>query len=583
MAYHRGKQKQLVLLQLITVIFPGRTAFISPLPGPLSLFMELNDYFPDEKIMRQLCKERIKTAKSADDQQDICRFMGNQQVGGTRPFINTILPPRKKWAAYRPPNRTRVPDADLASLIYATLHLLQSQPEVPWAVNLRRYVERIRQRVFSDGPFSFGRPQITWENKEGCKYRPIARFSLEDNVINSLFAGYLRDLCDSGFESSSFAFRSRTDEGVMPTHHGAFEAIYELKTTASADLWVAECDIRGFYDTVDHQVALQAFQRVLQQVGNLRPERQLHPRALEIFGAYLACYSFPQSVLQEALPGLRRKQRNAQVPWPEESLARYHAHPRTQSIGVPQGGALSCIIANLVLDRADKAVRAVRERLGADIHYFRYCDDMIVFARQESHCREAFEAYLRALEALKLPYHNPVKVDVYNKSFWNRKSKHPYCWTGRKGPGCVPWVQFVGYQIRYDGLVRIKGKSVKKQLRKIRNTIDHVKFGIKHELGSTGSSRILASKDQVLLSVMWRLIYSAVGKVNPTEGQRGPRPMCWAGGYKALNRKPVVPAFLKRLDWFREKQMARMHQAAIPYGPGIPLKNKGSSMKVQSG
>ena len=291
---------------------------------------------------------------------------------------------------------------------------------------------------------------------------------------------------------------------------------------------------------------------------------------MAILRAYLDCYSFPYNVLEVALPVWRATHPKAEAPWPAESLTQYHTDPRSRRLGVPQGGALSCIIANLVLDSADKAVRAVGERLGADIHYFRYCDDMIVLARQESHCREAFEAYLGALEALKLPYHEPAEVNVYSKSFWATKSKQPYCWTGRKGPGCVPWVQFVGYQIRYDGLVRIKGKSVKKQLRKIRNTADHVKFGIKKALKRPGSDRILATADQVLQSLRWKLVYSAVGNVNLKKRLQGPRRMCWAGGYKALNNKPIVPSFLKRLDWFREKQIRRVDQADIPYGSGAP-------------
>jgi hypothetical protein len=107
---------------------------------------------------------------------------------------------------------------------------------------------------------------------------------------------------------------------------------------------------------------------------------------------------------------------------------------------------------NLVLDLADKRVRAVQEQLPDQIQYFRYCDDMILLARRGSHCREAFQAYLNALDELKLPYHQPKSVETYNKRFWNEKSKNPYCWSGTKGPGCIPWVQFVGYQVRYDGL-----------------------------------------------------------------------------------------------------------------------------------
>src|SRR5581483_6777024 len=90
----------------------------------------------------------------------------------------------------------------------------------------------------------------------------------------------------------------------------------------------------------------------------------------------------------------------------------------------------------------------------------------------------AFGAYLAALKELKLPYHEPKCVVFYNKEFWEFKSKQPYRWTGKKWFGCVPWVQFVGYQVRYDGLVRIKKKSFQKQKDSLREATDEVKFGL---------------------------------------------------------------------------------------------------------
>lgn len=78
--------------------------------------------------------------------------------------------------------------------------------------------------------------------------------------------------------------------------------------------------------------------------------------------------------------------------------------------------------------------------------------------------------YLRALNELKLPFHKPKSVEQYGPEFWDSKSKKPYRWTGKKEPGCVPWVQFVGYQVRYDGLVRIKKASVQKHLDKLVET-----------------------------------------------------------------------------------------------------------------
>src|SRR5205085_613777 len=131
------------------------------------------------------------------------------------------------------------------------------------------------------------------------------------------------------------------------------------------------------------------------------------------------CYSFPRSVLGEAEPRLKLEKPDGYFPWPTEALARYQSDPKSRNIGVPQGGAVSCVISNLVLDLADKRIAAVKEQLGGDATYLRFCDDMILLSSSKSACRTAFETYLRTLEDLKLPYHPPHKVTFYDSEFWD--------------------------------------------------------------------------------------------------------------------------------------------------------------------
>ena len=81
-------------------------------------------------------------------------------------------------------------------------------------------------------------------------------------------------------------------------------------------------------------------------------------------------------------------------------------NPRQLRIGVSQGGALSGIIANLILNEADKVVKAEGVRLGAEIHYYRYCDDMLLISPSLQHCKLVFAAYVRKLTGLNLIYRN---------------------------------------------------------------------------------------------------------------------------------------------------------------------------------
>jgi len=450
---------------------------------------------------------------------------------------------------------------------------------------LNAFIEQVRRRVLGGEPFSFARPGVRFLLKDENRYRALCRFGLEDNLINCLIARYLRDFLDRIFDSASYAFRSPNAQGVMPTHHGAFETLFQLKYAAPRqDFYVAECDIQGFYDTVHHGISLGGLERLIRELTDRSPGCEFHPRAREVFRAYLDCFSFPRNVIMDSQERFKRDHPKAIVPWPEGELRRYYVDPQREPIGVPQGGALSCIIANIVLDHADKRVRRAIDRLGTEIHYFRYCDDMILLASNETHCRLVFEEYLRALEELRLPYHIPQRVDSYSKQFWKIKSKNAYRWTGSKGPGCVPWIQFVGYQIRYDGLVRIKKKSIEKHLRKIRNATDHLKCGLlgKRRDGTLGRP-VTGTKRQVMLSLLWKLTSMGVGRVNLKDSSSTRPGMCWAAGFKGLHGKPLVPGFLKRLDREREKQLLRMDQARIPYGEGVSTRHSGRGMRPLPG
>jgi hypothetical protein len=224
-------------------------------------------------------------------------------------------------------------------------------------------------------------------------------------------------------------------------------------------------------------------------------------------------------------------------------------------IGVPQGGAVSGVIANLVLNQADEAV-------GAGLHYFRFCDDTLFVANTRKQCQKGMDAYLSALVKLNLPYHPPQKTRFYDKSFWDQKSKAPYCWTGRKWFGCVPWVQFIGYQVRYDGLMRVREKSVEKQKKRLREVTDEAVRGLV-DLNRRGVA-IHRTWDKAVWSVYHRLTSTGVGRVR--KGQPSiPKPKCWTAGFKVLHGKPVATRPMQLLDHERERLARIFKWARLTY------------------
>lgn len=524
----------------------------------------LNQYFNDERIINQLCKERVKGAGATHDRQYIPQLIGQRTEAAAYNPFDQYLPPRREWSAFRPRQRTGGLNPDLFALKKAVRILRVQQPERDWVIALNRYIVAIRERVLNSRDFAFTAPTISWElKKKGeYEYRALCRFNPDDNLILCLYAQYLRDMFDPQFSGSSYAFRAARN-GKIPTHHDAFNEVYNIRrNSGSQNVYVAECDIEGFFDTVDHRVALDIFHQAAQHLN-------LHPRAELIFRAYLDCYSFPVNVLANAEPRLKQRDSAGFFKWPAPELRKLHnIDPRGLRIGVPQGGAISGIIANLIMDAADKCVESERERLGADIHYYRFCDDMLLISPNPTHCQTVFKAYLEKLTELKLVFHKPEKTYIYGKKHWLNKSKAPYCWSGQKWFGSVPWVQFVGYQIRYDGLVRPRKDSVRKQSEKLVKTANDLKFGL------ALANRIRATKQQVLASLKAKLTAQGVGRVKG--GEVAPLPMCWASGYRALHEKPFVPGALRSFDRTRQKQIRRLGNAAIQYGPGRVSRGSGN-------
>src|SRR5690606_10179398 len=155
---------------------------------------------------------------------------------------------------------------------------------------------------------------------------------------------------DPLFQPCSYAFRSAKVLKKSYSHHSAIEDIIEYKKKINLDtLWVSECDIKKFYDCVNHQVVSEVFDEIVDAC--LKLGLKIDSRAISLFYSYLECYSFNFDVKNIKL-GL-----NKEFGWVENSeLMGIGSDPNKVRIGVPQGGAISCLIANLLMNVVDKKV-----------------------------------------------------------------------------------------------------------------------------------------------------------------------------------------------------------------------------------
>ncbi|MBI3448917.1 MAG: hypothetical protein HY049_08395 [Acidobacteria bacterium] len=238
-----------------------------------------------------------------------------------------------------------------------------------------------------------------------------------------------------------------------------------------------------------------------------------------------------------------------------DTFRKHHIKlPAEERVGIPQGAALSCILANAVLASADESTRT-RLNSHRQSFYARYCDDILIVSTNRRACASALAAYCRTLTRLGLPFHPLLDIDSYRgrdvDRFWGAKSKRPYSWGRPARKEGVPWVGFVGYQLKRDGTLRIRRSSVDKELRKIRKVVDDVLGQIdvlSAHANANGHKHRMPSLRSLRERLLRHLVSIGVGhpqhfRIWPTD-----KALCWCRGFQLLNAGPVNTEILRNLD-----------------------------------
>ena len=156
--------------------------------------------------------------------------------------------------------------------------------------------------------------------------RQLAIPTVTDRLIQQALLQVLTPIFDPGFSASSYGYRPK---------RSAQQAVSAMKAhVAAGHRWVVDLDLKAFFDRVNHDLLMA---RVARRVRD--------KRVLRLIRRHLEAGMFRGGL----------------------------AAPRRQ--GTPQGGPLSPLLANILLDDVDKEL----ERRG---HRFcRYADDMQVYVR----------------------------------------------------------------------------------------------------------------------------------------------------------------------------------------------------------
>jgi RNA-directed DNA polymerase len=178
--------------------------------------------------------------------------------------------------------------------------------------------------------------------------RPLGIPSVMDRVIQQAIAQVLIPVFDPGFSETSYGFRPG---------RSAHEAVYKVREYIRQGYKTAvDMDLSKFFDTVNHDVLMHRVARKVRDKGVLR-----------LIGKYLRAGVVVNGRLQKT---------------PE---------------GVPQGGPLSPLLANILLDDLDKELEC------RGLRFARYADDFIILLKSESAGKRVMQSIRKFLEGkLKL-------------------------------------------------------------------------------------------------------------------------------------------------------------------------------------
>jgi retron-type reverse transcriptase len=535
---------------------------------------KLDECFTDNEIIKYLCKIRVSKAQRCNKKHLLHlltkakkhNYHLNNKEDKEFEKLQGLLPSRRKWKKLGMENRykdvsgikIRISSVEYnqKSLLKTVKYYRKKSPKEQFVIALNLFIQEIKDSVNSD-EYVIESPEIEKKFKKKDKkrnistYRPISIYPLKERIIIGLVSKYFTKIFDKYFSEQSYAFRQpptidekKKKSKIQKNHHEAIQTILDYrKKHDNTPLWVSECDIKKFYDSVHHKTLKYFFKKLIKQTKKNCPA-SYDIRAENLFYKYLDSYSFVKNVLPK-----NKRMKNGEFGWVEKELkeSKLFKSTRNLKLGVPQGGALSGLISNILLDSIDKKLESFKD---PDLLYVRYCDDMVIIHPDKEKCKKYSEIYEQSLKKMKL-FSHPFQECSYAdyKSFWNKKSKKPYRWYNEKGKSFY-WFGFVGYEISFDGDLRVRKSSLRKEKDKQKKVVSDIVKVIKTDRRK--------SKGYILESAINRLNGMAIGRANLRNYRKLENEMCWANGFHKLNDNKTVRSQMRELDKFRSLQKHRL-------------------------
>lgn len=227
--------------------------------------------------------------------------------------------------------------------------------------------------------------------------------TVKDRMLQQAISQVLNPHYDPHFSGSSFGFRPGKS-----AHQAIEQASIYIK---SGKEWVVDLDLEKFFDKINHD---RLMQRLSKGIGDRR--------LLRLINSYLQAGVMSCGLVEQ------------------------------RTAGTPQGGPLSPLLSNIVLDELDREL----EKRGH--HFCRYADDCNIYVKSKKAGERVMASIMDFIE-------QKLKLKV-NRS----KSGVRHC----------SQVRFLGYTLLPNGHIRIADASIKRLKDKVRETTKRNR-GVKFE------------------------------------------------------------------------------------------------------